>query len=321
MVFAASELANTGKLLAPRIFSTGTILYGAENSEKAVINSQEDASSHLRRLKAYGAFSVKSYNQPRREQRQMVIAAAAEMEMMVCPEGGSMFFHNLSMILDGHTTLEHALPVAPLYEDVLQLFAHSATAYNPTLVVGYGGLWGENYWHEKTKVWENQRLMNFVPRPLVDPRSRRRNKYPDDELHHIDLATSAAELFRRGVTASVSAHGQLQGLCSHWDLWMFQQGGLNNHQALMTATINGAKALGLDQHVGSLKVGKLADLLVLNSDPLQDISNSEDIAMVMLNGRLYQGMTLQQILPTKKDAPKLPHIGLLYEDDSGCLCQ
>ena len=263
---------------------------------------------------------LNTHTKAMRRIRQQIIEAAADLKMMVVPEGGSMFFHNLSMILDGHTTLEHALPVAPLYEDVLQLFAASKTAYNPTLVVGYGGIWGENYWYEHTNVFANKRLLNFVPRSLVDPRSRRRTKFPEKEWHHFDLAKSAATLKRRGVVTSVSAHGQMQGICSHWDLWMFHQGGLSTHEALQTATINGARALGLDKHVGSLLKGKLADLIVLNSNPLEDIRKSEDIAQVMKNGRLYNAMTLAQVYPKKTKAPKLPFLGVVHRLGSGCSC-
>ncbi|HYH54974.1 MAG TPA: amidohydrolase, partial [Anseongella sp.] len=138
MVFTQAEMVRSGRLTGPRIFSTGTVLYGAEGDEKAVINSLEDARSHLRRLKAVGAFSVKSYNQPRRNQRQQVIAAARELEMQVVPEGGSTFTHNMSMILDGHTSVEHNIPITDVYEDVFRLWNASKTSYTPTLIVAYG---------------------------------------------------------------------------------------------------------------------------------------------------------------------------------------
>src|SRR4030095_13432181 len=142
-----AEMLKAGTLIGPRVYSTGTILYGADGDFKAVINNLDDARSALRRMKAVGAFSVKSYNQPRREQRQQVIQAARELQMDVVPEGGSLFQHNMTMIADGHTTIEHALPVANVYDDVLQFWRGSGTAYTPTMVVTYGGPFGENYWY------------------------------------------------------------------------------------------------------------------------------------------------------------------------------
>ena len=139
-VFTLAEMVKAGEIVGPRIFSTGTILYGADGDFRATINSLDDAYSHLRRMKAAGAISVKSYNQPRRDQRQQILTAARELEMMVVPEGGSTFFHNMNMVLDGHTGIEHAVPVAPLYDDVLSLWGATEVGYTPTLVVGYGGL-------------------------------------------------------------------------------------------------------------------------------------------------------------------------------------
>jgi imidazolonepropionase-like amidohydrolase len=144
-IFSAAELVKAGMVVGPRTFSTGTILYGAAGNIRAEINSLDDAKSHLRRLQAVGAFSVKSYNQPRREQRQQVIAAARELKMMVVPEGGSLYETNMSMVVDGHTGIEHAVPVSHLYEDVMQLWPKTQVGYTPTLIVGYGGLWGEEY--------------------------------------------------------------------------------------------------------------------------------------------------------------------------------
>ena len=172
-------------MIGPRVFSTGTILYGADGDFKAVINSIDDARSALRRTKAFGAFSVKSYNQPRREQRQMIIQAARELEMEVVPEGGSFFYHNTSMILDGHTTIEHNMPVAPLFDDVIQLWKNAKTAYTPTLIVNFAGMSGEYYWYQHTNVWENERLLRFTPRQCIDPRSRHRTMMPEEEYEMV----------------------------------------------------------------------------------------------------------------------------------------
>jgi imidazolonepropionase-like amidohydrolase len=128
ITFAQSEMVKSGEMVGPRIFSTGTILYGADGDFKAVIENLEDAKSALRRTKAYGAFSVKSYNQPRRNQRQQIIEAARQLGIRVVPEGGSFFYHNMSMVADGHTSVEHNIPVAPLYKDVIDFWAASNTS-------------------------------------------------------------------------------------------------------------------------------------------------------------------------------------------------
>ncbi len=294
-VFAQSELVKAGRMVGPRVFSTGTILYGAEGDFKAVINSLDDARSHLRRMKAVGAFSVKSYNQPRRDQRQQVIQAARELHMNVYPEGGSTFFHNLSMILDGHTGIEHSIPVAPLYDDVISLWAASNTGYTPTLVVSYGGQWGERYWYQHSEVWKKQRLLNFTPRPVIDARSIRRSMSPDSEYNHFNVAQSAKKLADRGVKVNLGAHGQLQGLGAHWELWMLAQGGMTPLEAIRCATLNGAHYLGMDEEIGSLQTGKLADLVVLDKNPLENIRNTEFVRYVMVNGRIFDAETMNEI--------------------------
>src|SRR4029077_18198409 len=157
-----AEIQRAGEILGPHIFSTGTILYGAKAPFKADIANLDDALFHLRRMKAIGAISVKSYNQPRRDQRQQVIAAARELGMLVVPEGGSLFEHNMTMVVDGHTGVEHSIPVARAYKDVRQLWSGTRVGYTPTLIVGYGGIWGENYWYAKTPVWADSRLLSFV---------------------------------------------------------------------------------------------------------------------------------------------------------------
>jgi Tol biopolymer transport system component/imidazolonepropionase-like amidohydrolase len=293
-IFSMSELAKAGGVVAPRIFSTGTILYGAKAPFKADINSLDDALFHLRRMKAVGAFSVKSYNQPRRDQRQQIIEAASRLHMMVVPEGGSLFEHNMTMVVDGHTGVEHSIPVQKIYKDVDQLWSATHVGYTPTLIVGYGGLWGEQYWYAKTNVWEDARLNAFVPRRIIDSRARRRTLAPDDEWNHFDLARLATRLNNDGVSVQLGAHGQREGLGAHWELWMFVQGGMAPLQALRAATLSGARYLGLDHDIGSLEPGKLADLIVLDANPLENIRNSESVRYTIVNGRVFDAATMNE---------------------------
>ncbi|TQV72136.1 amidohydrolase family protein [Aliikangiella marina] len=303
-IFSAAELAESGKIVAPRIFSTGTILYGAEASITAEINSLEDADDHLKRLKAQGAFSVKSYNQPRRDQRQQVLQAARNNQMMVMPEGGSTFQHNLTMIVDGHTGIEHSIPVAKIYDDVKQLWSQSETAYTPTLTVAFGGIWGENYWYQHSEVWKHPLLSKLVPKSVLYPRSIRRTMAPKEDYNHINNATVAAELQDLGVKVHIGAHGQREGLGAHWEMWMFAQGGMTPLEVIRASTIDGARYLGMEQHLGSLEVGKLADLVVLDIDPIESIYETDKVNMVMKNGRLYDSQTMNEIgNHPKKRAP------------------
>jgi imidazolonepropionase-like amidohydrolase len=213
------------------------------------------------------------------------------------PEGGSFFHHNLTQVVDGHTGIEHNIPVAPLYRDVTTLWGKTQAHNTPTLIVNYGGMNGEYQWYQNSEVWKKQPLLNFTPKHILDERSRHRTMIPDEEYQngHILVSKSCKKLQDAGVNINLGAHGQLNGLGAHWELWMIQQGGMSNLQALRCATLNGARYLGLDQEIGSLEVGKLADLVVLDKNPLEDIKNSESIRYVMVNGRLYDAATLNEI--------------------------
>ena len=306
ITFAQSEMVKAGAMTGPRIFSTGTILYGAEGDFKAEINSLADAVSALKRTKALGAFSVKSYNQPRREQRQQVIEAARQLGIRVVPEGGSFFYHNMSMVADGHTSVEHNIPVAPLFNDVVQFWSKSQTSNTPTLIVNYGGLNGEYYWYQHTDVWKKDRLLRFTPRAIIDSRARHRTMVPEEEYQngHILTSKSLKKLNDEGVKINLGAHGQLQGLGAHWELWMLGQGGMTNFEALRCATVNGAKLLGMEKQLGTLTAGKLADLIVIDGNPLEDLRKSENVVYTMINGRLFDSSTMDEVYPAEKKRTK-----------------
>ena len=295
--FTLEELQKSGQTVGPRLFSTGFILYGAEGDFKAVVNNLEDARFAIERTKAFGAKSVKSYNQPRREQRQQIMQAAKELGVNVVPEGGSNFYSNMSMIFDGHTGIEHNIPVNPVYKDVLSLWSNSKTGYTPTLIVNYGGMNGEMFFYEESNVWENQTLLKYTPRYVIDTRSRHRIKIPRKEYEngHILTSKTVTDLSKMGVKVNLGAHGQLQGLGAHWELWMLHQGGMSNLEALKAATINGADYIGIGDELGTLEEGKLADLIILDKNPLENIRHSNTVTHTMINGRLYDVTTMNEI--------------------------
>jgi Tol biopolymer transport system component/imidazolonepropionase-like amidohydrolase len=303
-IMAASELQRAGKIVAPRIYSTGTILYGAEAlGFKAIINDYDDAFYHVQRLKDLGAISVKSYNQPRRDQRQQVLVAADKQQMMVVPEGGGKYQQNITMLVDGHTGLEHNIPIARGYNDLTQLWSATEFGYTPTFSVAYGGLSGEMYFYDRDEVWKNERLLRYVPNFIVDGRAIRRQTAPDNQYNHIEVAKYAKELRDEGVRVMIGGHGQREGLSSHWELWIMHQGGFTPFEALRGGTIDGAVHLGMDKSIGSIEVGKLADLAVIDGDVLSDIRRSEFVTYTVLNGRVFETATMNEVGSKDTRAP------------------
>jgi imidazolonepropionase-like amidohydrolase len=293
--FAAADMQRAGVILAPRLFSTGEIVYGAKQPDVyAQIDTLDDALAHVRRLKAQGAHSIKNYNQPRRDQRQMVVAAARRENMQVVAEGGSLFGMDMNLIADGNSTLEHNVPASVLYDDVIQLFSQSKTNYTPTLVVSYGGPAGDPYWRANTDVFAHP-LLKHTPPDLLAASSTRRVKAPEDDYIDDDNAREAKKLADKGVLVSIGAHGQQEGIGPHWELWSFVRGGMSPVQALGAGTIVSARSLGMERDIGSIEAGKLADLVILDADPTADIRNSDKVHRVMLGGRLYDPVTMNEV--------------------------
>ncbi|MGH8238727.1 MAG: amidohydrolase family protein, partial [Steroidobacteraceae bacterium] len=225
-IFAASEYQRAGEILAPRIFSTGDVVYGAHSEGFASIDKLADARNHIQRLKAQGAVSIKNYNQPRREQRQMVVTAAREAGMLVVPEGGSLYHMDMSMVADGNSSIEHNVPPERFYDDVLQFWSSTKVAYTPTLVVTYGGPGSEFFFYQESEVWTHPILSRYVPPHILQPRSVRRQMAPASDYQAFrDSAANAKRLLELGVLVNTGAHGQREGLGSHWEIWGFVQGG------------------------------------------------------------------------------------------------
>jgi len=295
--FTLAEMAATGRTLSPRMLSTGTPLWYYETPFSSPVTSLADAREQIRRQKRLGATYVKQYMQPRREQRQWVVEAARAEEIMVTSEGGGATFLDLSMAMDGHTGLEHAIPTAPLYQDVIALLARTGTYYTPTLIVGYNGPTAETYFHESEDVHADQKLRRFTPHAVLDAKARRRDLIPDEEYHFMTIAQSAAALVRAGGKVALGAHGNRPGLGAHWELWALALGGLTPMEVLRAATVVAAEALGLQGDLGSLEAEKIADLVVLDANPLENIRNTALIRYVMKDGVLWAADNMTEVWP------------------------
>jgi Amidohydrolase family len=212
---------------------------------------------------------------------------------------------DLSQMIDGYSGSEHALPIQPLYKDMAEFVAQTKTFYTPTILVAYGAPWTENYFFQNTDIVGNKKLNRFIPRELLMTMLRRRGQwFHPDEYGFKGIAEGAAKVIKAGGRVGLGGHGQMQGIGCHWELWSLQSGGMTPHEALKVATIFGAEAIGLSSDVGSLEKGKMADLIILEKNPLLDIHNSNTIKMVMKNGALYDGESLDQIWPNAKPLEK-----------------
>ncbi len=301
-----------GEMLGPRIYSTGPGVFSSE-----MISSAEDAKHVLERYaKYYDTKTLKMYMTGNREQREWVIMAANELGLTPTTEGGLDYKLDMTHIMDGYAGVEHALPIEPKYKDAVQLLARSQTVNSPTLIVSYGGPFGENYFYTNTDVHDDAKLRRFTPHEDIDAKTRRRGTgsggspgpggwFMKDEYVFPMHAKFAKDVVDAGGRVGIGSHGQLQGLGMHWEMWMMSTGGMTNLQVLQAATMSGAWAIGMERDLGSLEPGKLADLLVLDANPLDDIHNTNTIRYVMKNGRLYEGDTLNEVWPRQRKLPDL----------------
>ena len=299
--FAYEDLIDMGEIPGPRAFSTGPGIFASSDFQ-----SLDEARNVVARYKKYyRTNTVKSYVVGNRKQREWMVMACKENGIMPTTEGALDLKLDLTHAIDGFSGNEHALPIVPLYKDVVETFSKSGIFYTPTLLVAYGGPWAENYFYATTEVHDDAKLRRFIPHNVLDAKSQRRPWFRKEEHVFPKLAASAAKIVRDGGRVTIGGHGQIQGIQCHWEMWALQSGGLSNFEVLRAATLHGAEAIGYAQDLGSIEVGKLADLVILNKDPLQDIRNTTSIRYVMKNGELYEGETLNQIWPKQKALPEM----------------
>jgi Tol biopolymer transport system component len=299
--FVYRDMQRSGQVIGQRAFMTGPGIFGRNDFQ-----NYNAVHSYLRRYSDhYNTPNIKAYISGNREQRQWVVKAAQDLKLMPTTEGGGDQKLDLTHAIDGMHGNEHNLPDTPLFEDLVQLYSRTRTAYTPTLIVQYNAERMREYFFTRTEVHDNPKLLRFYPHNRLDELTRRRPGWiRDDEFRFQEGAAAAAAIQRAGGLLGVGGHAELQGQSFHWEMWAYALGGMSTTEILRAATIDAAHIIGAPSDLGSIETGKLADLVVLNSNPLDDIRNSVDIDRVVQNGRLYDGDTLDQQWPEQIPFPE-----------------
>ena len=300
-VLTYEDMVESGEIPGPRIYSTGP---GVGFWSYRMTSKEHVDSVMVQYSKYYDTKTIKMYLVGNRQHRQWVIQSAKEQNIMPTTEGGLDMKLNITQLLDGYPGHEHALPIYPIYDDLAKLIAESRMSVTPTMLVAYGGPWAENYFYSRENPQYDPKLNHFTPKEELDAKTRRRPGWFMDEEHVFQKhAESCNKIIEHGGIVGIGSHGQLQGLGYHWELWAVASGGMSNHNALRAATILGAEAIGLEKDLGSIEEGKIADLVILDQNPLDNLRHTNTINEVVKNGRIYNGDTLDEVFPRQVKAP------------------
>ena len=298
-LLAYEDLVDAGLLTGPRALSTGPGIFNHNE-----FRSARHAEAVLTRYRDhYRVHNLKAYISGNRRQRQWLAQAAHKLKLMPTTEGALDMKLNMTHAIDGFSGNEHNFPIVDLHADTVELVTRSGMSYTPTLLVTYGGPWAENFFYTTESPHDDPKLRRFTPLPFLAARTLRRFWFHEREYSFPQVAAGAAKIIRAGGRVGVGAHGQLQGLGYHWELWALASGGLTPIEALTAATRHGAEIIGVAQDIGTVETGKLADLVVLNSDPMDNIRNTADLALVVKGGEVFEADTLDQIWPERKSLP------------------
>ncbi|HUE79647.1 MAG TPA: amidohydrolase family protein [Sphingomicrobium sp.] len=283
-IFQRSAMIDAGFSIGPRILSTGDRVIGLGwNDAPDTVRDLSQARLQVARRVGPGAIYIKSYMQPTRDKRRMLLQAAEEAGIPVTTEGGSKLDAFLTHIVDGHASIEHEPVIDDVRDDVIQLFTRTGTFLTATLTASEDA---RNFFFSRDDDPLGEKYRAFAYQP-ANVQMHNAQFVPDNSVSAIRSARSVARLIRAGANVAIGSHGQPNGLGMHWNLWLLQLGGVTPHEALVVATIGGAKKLGLSNDIGSIEPGKLADFIVLEGNPLYDIRNTERIELVVKNGDLF----------------------------------
>jgi len=297
-MFVYQDLIDAGQIIGPRGYNTGRLI-----SSSYRFHSEDEVRAVLRKFRDhYRTRNIKSYLVGNRQQRQWMVNASRELGMMPTTEGADDMGLDVTHVIDGFFGNEHLLPVVPLYDDVAQLYARSGIGYSLTLAVGYG--YRPSAFDDfkiKYKPYDDPKVNRFVPHFFLEENTLRVPWAHENQHTYPRYAEGAAKIFRAGGRVGLGSHGDFPGIGYHWDMQALASGGLSAHEVLQIATRVSSEVIGREAELGTLEVGKYADLVIFERNPMEEIRNTLSLSSVMKNGRLYDSDTLDEVWPRKKE--------------------
>ena len=208
-----------------------------------------------------------------------------------CGAGG---WRRHRLLTDGYTGFDHPAFAVPVYDDVRQYLARTGTSWTPNFNIVWGTDGGaadaeRAFVREVLRRWPDQRAKwdFYYPHRTLDTLPPRRAW---ERTRSSRVAKAAAYLMAGGVKIGISAHNP-PALFTLGEMWHLQQAGAPRGDILRAGTMIGAEKMGLDRELGSLEKGKVADMLVLRGNPLEDVINIVATRYVLLDGVIYDATT------------------------------
>lgn len=298
-MLAYQDLLDSGLMIGPRVRQTGIAIFSMQR-----FSSLDEVTAVLRRYRDdYRIRNIKEYRTGNRRVREWMAMACRALGLQPTTEGALSMKLDLSQVIDGFAGNEHALVASPLQNDVLTLMAFARTSYTTTLNITNGGPEGENWMIAADDPHDDPKIRRFWPQVAADQIFLGRPWWRLPEYRFPAIAADAAVLQQKGGLVGIGSHGETPGIGFHWEMELHQLGGMSPAAVLHAATIGSAETIGRAADLGSIEPGKVADLVVLNKDPLADIRNARAIVQVMRDGVLYDAATLDELWPRAKPLP------------------
>ena len=300
---AVAELRETGRLPGPRWFFAGRpVGYPFQQIDSYATGL--DAALKRREL---GVEQVlKEYHTPDRERDQWFAESARQLGLGISSHVLGGLTQILQRAADGFG-LEHVSFPIPLYRDVQQFLVRTGVIWttaslnlmgaadtnSPSEEAVEKSLFAEVRRRGEEQESKLERFAKaYVDRPSLDVVPL----VPVEQTRAPRTAAVMADFLHAGGKVALSAHNW-PAILTHFEMWTFQHGGVTPGEAIRAATLTGAEKLGIQEDVGSLAPGKIADFLVLTSNPLDKIESSLDLKYTVADGIIYNSDTAEIVQP------------------------